>query len=83
MIGEPTVDDAGSELGAQVDREMRHAELVGELARAADGLCRTAAELAVVVGVRPQLERHGDCFLARLAYEQRRDGAVDATAHRD
>ena len=35
-------------------------EPVGELARAAHGLRRAAAELAVVLWVRPQLERHAD-----------------------
>ena len=46
---EPAVDDAGAELRAQVDREVRHAELVRELARAAHRLRRAAAEIAVVL----------------------------------
>ncbi len=82
MIGQPAVDDAGAELRAQVDRQVRHAQLVRQLARAAHGLRRAAAEIAVVLRVRPQLERHADGLAARLADEQRRHGAVDAAAHR-
>ena len=78
--GEPRLDDAVAELRAQVEREVRQAELVRERPRAAHGLRRAAAALAVVPGVRPQLERDGD---GALAAEHRRDGAVDAAAHRD
>ena len=42
-------------------------EPVRQLARAAHGLRRAAAELAVVLGVRPQLERHRDRVARRLA----------------
>ena len=44
LVGEPVLDDAGAELGAQVDRQVRHAERVRERARAADRLRRAAAE---------------------------------------
>ena len=83
VVGEPTVDDAGAELGAQVDREVRHAEAVGKLARAAHGLRRAAARLAVVLGVRPQLERDADGLGAVAGDEQRGDCTVDTAAHRD
>ena len=73
----------GAELGAQVDREMRHPELVRELAGAAHGLGRAAAELAVVLGVRPQLEGHPDRLVAARRDQQRGDRAVDAATHRD
>ena len=55
---QPRLDDPGPELVAQVQREVREAELVGERARAAHRGGRAARALAVVVGVRPQLERH-------------------------
>ncbi len=82
MLAEPRLDDAGAELGAQVDRQVRQPELVGERAGAADGLGRAAAEAGVVGGIGPQLERDADRFLAGVAYEQRRDGRVHAAAHR-
>ena len=47
------------------------------------GLRRAAAEVAVVLGVRPQLQRHRDRLRSTLGHEQGGDGAVDATAHRD
>jgi hypothetical protein len=82
VIGEPAVDHAGAKLGAQVDRQVGHSELVRELARTAYGLCRAAAELAIVLRVRPQLERHANGLVATLADEQRGDCAIDAAAHR-
>ena len=75
------LDDAGAELVAEVEREMRKAELVGQPAREADGGRRTATPLAVVLGVRPQLERDGD-RVAATAAQQRGDRAVDSAAHR-
>ena len=57
-------------------------ELVGERPGSPDGLGRAAAELTVALGVRPQLERHRDRLLAGVAHQQRRHGAVDASAHR-
>ena len=83
LIGEPVLDDAGAELGAQVDRQVGHSERMRERAGAADGLGGAAREIAVVVGVRPQLERHRDGLLAALGDQQGCDGAVDAAAHRD
>ena len=62
---------------------MRHAQAVRQLARAPHRLRRAAAELAVVLGVRPQFERHADGLLASLRHEQRGHRAVDAAAHRN
>ncbi len=45
-------------------------------------LRRAAALLAVVLRVRPQFERDRDRLGAALAHEQRRNGAVDPSAHR-
>jgi hypothetical protein len=83
VIGEPPVNHAGSKLRPQVDREMGQAEAVCELARPAHGLRRAAAELAVVLRVRPQLEGHADRVRAVPRDEQCRHRAVDASAHRD
>ena len=80
MGGEPRLDHLRAELRAQVDREVRESEAVGERARAANRLRRAAAALAVVLGVGPQLERHGD---RTRAGQHRSEGAVDAAAHRD
>ncbi len=80
--GQPPVDDARPELLAQVDREVRHAEAVGELAGAPHGVGRAAARLAVVLGIGPQLERARD-RLAVARDEQRGDRAVNAAAHGD
>ena len=65
VVGQPGIDDAGAELGAQVDREVGHAQAVRQLARAADRLRRAAARLAVVLRVGPQLERDPDRLRAR------------------
>ncbi len=54
-----------------------------QLARAADRLRRAAAQIAVVVRIRPQLERHADRLGSALRGEHRCDGAVDSAAHRD
>ena len=75
--------DAGTELGTQVDREVRHAQPVHERAGAANSLSRAAAELAVAFGVRPQLERHPHRLRALPRHEQRCDRAVDAPTHGD
>ena len=44
---------------------------------------RAAAQLAVVLGIRPQLERHADRLRRVLGDEQRGDRAVHAAAQRD
>ena len=58
VVGQPGLDDAGAELVAQVERQVRHAHAVGERARAAH---RASAEQhersASLSGVAPQLER--------------------------
>ena len=59
VLAQPRIDDAVAKLVAQVEREMRHAEPVREAPRTAHGLRRAARARAVVVGVGPQLERHG------------------------
>ena len=53
-------DDPGAELVAQVEREVREAEVVGDAPGAAHGGRAAARALAVVAGLGPQLERHGD-----------------------
>ncbi len=82
VIGQPRLHDAGAKLGAQVDREMGHAEIVRERASAAHGLSGAAAGLAVVGGVRPQLERDRHRLVSHSGGEQRGDGRVDSAAHR-
>ncbi len=80
VLAQPRIDDAVAKLVAQVEREMRQAEVVREAPRAAHRGGRAARALAVVVDVGPQLERHGH----RVAVaEQRRDRAVDTAGHRD
>ena len=59
-VRQPRLDDAGAELVAQVEREVRQAHAVRERAGAAHGVGRAARALAVVLGVAPELERHGD-----------------------
>ena len=58
VLGQPRLDDPGAELGAQIDRQVRHAQAVRHLARAAHRLRRAAARLAVVLRIGPQLQRH-------------------------
>ncbi len=82
MVVEKRRDDAGAELGAQVEREVRQAHPVRERTRVADRLRRAAGALAVVLLVGPQLERDGDRVAAVAAGQQRDDRAVDAAGHR-
>ena len=65
MVGQPVIDHARAELRAQVDRQMGHAHAVGQRARAANRLRRAAAQIAIVFGIGPQLERHPDGLRAR------------------
>ena len=83
MAREPRLDDPGAELLAQVDREVRQAELVRERARAATACAEQQLRSPSFSAVRPQLERDGDAPSCRPAREQRGDGGVDAAAHRD
>ena len=78
VAGQERVDDAGAELGAQVEREVRQPHPVRERAGEPDGVRRAAGRLGVVLGVGPQLERDGGGVLAG---QQRGDGGVDAAAH--
>ena len=78
VIGQPRLDDAGAELVAQVEGEVRKAHAVGEGARAAHRAGRAARALGVVVGVAPELERHGR---GGRPAAQRGDRRVDAAAH--
>ena len=80
VAGHPRLDDAGAELRAQVEREVRHPHPVRERARDPHGVRRAARGLGVVGLVGPQLERDRDRLAAG---PQRRDGRVDAAAHRD
>ena len=59
VVVEPRLHDAGAERVAQVDREVRDAHAVRERARRAHGAGRAARALGVVLGVAPELERHG------------------------
>ena len=78
VVGQPRLDDAGAELVAQVEGEVREAHAVGDGARPGHRAGRAARALGVVVGVAPQLE--GDGRRPRPA-AQRGDGGVDAAAH--
>ena len=75
---EEAVHDLGAEALAQVEREVRDAHAMGELARAAHGLRRAAALLAVGAGVGPQLERDRHDLVAGVERELSRGGGVDA-----
>jgi hypothetical protein len=83
VLGDEVVDDRGAEAGAHVERHVRDPHPVGERARSRDGLRGAAAPLAVVRGVRPQLERHANDLVAAVERDLRRRRAVDAAAHRD
>jgi hypothetical protein len=78
VLGQPGVDDAGAELGAQVEAEVRQPHGVGDGARDAHRAGRAARALGVVVGVAPQLERHGGGVRSAAQGGDRR---VDAAAH--
>ena len=78
VAGQERVDDAGAELGAQVEREVRQPHPVRERAGEPDGVGRAARGLGVVLRVGPQLERDGGGVLAG---QQRGDRGVDAAAH--
>ncbi len=82
MVVEERADDAGAELGAQVEREVRHPHPVRQRTGMADRLRGAAGALAVVLLVGPQLERDGDRVAAVATGEQRDDRAVDAAGHR-
>ena len=56
---------------------------MGQRPRPEDGLRRAAALAAVRALVGPQLERHARHLGASRVLEQRRDGRIDAAAHRD
>ena len=73
------IDDAGAELLAQVEREVRHPHPVGDRARDAHGVGAAARGLGVVLRVGPQLERDRD---GAVAGQQRRHGRVHPAAHR-
>ena len=82
VVGQPAVDHTRAELRAQVDRQVWHTKLVRQLACAADRLRRAAAEIAVVLRVRPQLQRHRDRLAPGPREQQRGHRAVDPAAHR-
>ena len=68
VAGQERLDDAGAELRAQVEREVRQAHPVRDRAREPDRVRRAARRLGVVLRVGPQLERDRD----RLAPARRR-----------
>jgi hypothetical protein len=68
VIGEERLDDAGAELLAQVEREVRQAHAVRHGAGQAHGVRRAARRLGVIVRIGPQLERHGDRLAAGAGY---------------
>ncbi len=78
--GQERVDDAGPELGPQVEREVRQAHPVRDRAGDPDRVRRAARRLGVVGLVGPQLERHRGGVRAD---QQRRDRGVHPAAHRD
>ena len=79
VVGQERIDDPGAELGPQVEREVRQPHLVRDAAGDPHRVGRAARSLAVVLRVRPQLERHRRGV---LLHEQRRHRRVDPAAHR-
>ena len=80
--GDEVVDDGGAEGLLQIEREVRDPERVGKVPGADHRLRGAAALRAVGVTVGPQLHRHGRHVGAGPRLHQRRDGRVDAAAHR-
>jgi hypothetical protein len=83
VVVEPRRHDAGAELLAQVEREVRQAHAVRERAGDAHRVRGAARRLGVVRLVGPQLERDGDRLAAPARAQQGSDGGVDAAAHGD
>ena len=78
VVGHPRLDHPGPELFAQVQREVGEPHPVGQRPCAAHGVGRAARALPVVLGVTPQLERHGHDLALRAQRGHRR---VDPPAH--
>ncbi len=76
------LDHTGPELVAKIDREVREAHRVRQGTGLSNRGRRAAAALGVVLGVGPQLQRDRH-RLPSVAGQERGDGAVDSTAHRD
>ena len=82
VLGQPRLGDAGAELLAEVEREVQEVHAVREPARRAHG-GRAAGALGVVVGIRPELERHRRQVAPVAGREQRGMTALSAAAHGD
>jgi hypothetical protein len=75
--------DRAAEALSQVERHVRRAELVAELARGDDRGRRAAHPLAVGPGgIRPETERDADGLVPGVPRLEERNRAVDAAAHR-
>ena len=83
VVVEEGLDDAGAELLAQVEGEVRDAHSVRQRPGAAHRLSRAARALAVVGRIGPQLEGDRRDIASGARLEQRGDGAVHAAAHGD
>ena len=85
-LGVP-LDEGGTtpraELVLEVEGQMRDAERMGDAASGEHRLGRAAASLPVRPLIRPELQRHGDHFAARLVLTEGGDRRVDSAAERD
>ncbi len=78
------VDDSPAEGLAKVERDVREAERLARLARRDHRGRRAAHALGVLPDrIGPEAERDPDRLVAGIAHSQKRDGAIDAAAHRD
>ncbi len=82
VTGDERRHDCAAEALAQVERHVRRAEAVAQLAGRDDRGRRAAHTLAVRPGgVRPEAQRHTDGLVAGVPRLQERHGAVHASAH--
>ena len=78
------VDDSLSEGLAEIERDVREAERLTRLARRDHRRRRATHALGVLPGrIGPEAKRHADRLVTGIAHAKERNGAVDATAHRD
>ena len=79
-------DDLFGEELPPIERKMREPERIGRAPRVVLVLRRAAAAVAPrgarIVGVVPEVERDADHLIPRVVEARRRDGGVDAAAHR-
>ena len=83
VAADEAIDDAAAEVGLEVEREVRDVERVRDGARAEHRLRRAAGLGPVGLRVGPELDRDRDDLGPALAFEQRRDGRVDAAGDGD